>query len=102
MLAAAQAAISLSTISRHSQGSSRINVGVLNAGTGRNVVPDIASMKIETRGGNTEINEFMVKEARRMLQAAADLYDVKVDISLAGALRPAFTIRNWRKKLRRW
>ena len=84
LLAAAQAAISLSTISRHSQGSSRINVGVLNAGTGRNVVPDIASMKIETRGGNTEINEFMVKEARRMLQAAADLYDVKVDISLAG------------------
>ena len=59
LLAAAQAAISLSTISRHSQGSSR-------------------------RGGNTEINEFMVKEARRMLQAAADLYDVKVDISLAG------------------
>ena len=85
LLAAAQAAISLSTISRHSQGSSRINVGVLNAGTGRNVVPDIASMKIETRGGNTEINEFMVKEARRMLQAAADLYDVKVEISLAGS-----------------
>ena len=84
LLAAAQAAISLSTISRHSQGSSRINVGVLNAGTGRNVVPDIASMKIETRGGNTVINEFMVKEARRMLQAAADMYDVKVDISLAG------------------
>ena len=84
LLAAAQAAISLSTISRHSQGSSRINVGVLNAGTGRNVVPDIASMKIETRGANTEINEFMVREARRMLQAAADLYDVKVEISLAG------------------
>ena len=84
LLAAAQAAISLSTISRHSQGSSRINVGVLNAGTGRNVVPDIASMKIETRGGNTEINEFMVREARRMLQAAADMYDVKVEISLAG------------------
>ena len=65
LLAAAQAAISLSTISRHSQGSSRINVGVLNAGTGRNVVPDIASMKIETRGGNTVINEFMVKEANQ-------------------------------------
>lgn len=84
LLAAAQAAISLSTISRHSQGSSRINVGVLQAGTGRNVVPDVASMKIETRGANTEINNFMVREARRMLQAAADLYDVKLEISLAG------------------
>lgn len=84
LLAAAQAAISLHTISRHSRGSSRINVGVLTAGTGRNVVPDSASMKIETRGADTEINDFMVKETRRMLQAAADLYDVKVEISLAG------------------
>lgn len=84
LLAAAQAAISLSTISRHSQGSSRINVGVLNAGTGRNVVPDIATIKIETRGYNTEINDFMVAEARRMLQACADMYDVKLEVSLAG------------------
>lgn len=84
LLAAAQAAISLSTIARHSQGSSRINVGVLNAGTGRNVVPDIASLKLETRGANTEINNFMVSEAKRMLQACADMYDVQVKISMAG------------------
>lgn len=85
LLAAAQAAISLSTISRHSKGSSRINVGVLNAGTGRNVVPDIASLKLETRGGTTEINEFMVSEAKRMLQACADLYGVELKVSMAGA-----------------
>ena len=42
-------------------------------------------MKIETRGANTEVNEFMVKEVRRMLQAAADMYDVKLEISLAGS-----------------
>lgn len=84
LLAAAQAAISLSTISRHSQGSSRINVGVLNAGTGRNVVPDIASLKLETRGATTEINNFMVSEARRMLQACADMYDVTLEVSMAG------------------
>lgn len=90
LLAAAQAAISLSTISRHSKGSSRINVGVMNAGTGRNVVPDIATLKLETRGLTTEINEFMVKEAKRMLQAAADLYDVKLSVSMAGSA-PATT-----------
>ena len=56
LLAAAQAAISLNTIPRHSKGSSRINVGVLNAGTGRNVVPDIAAIKLETRGATTEID----------------------------------------------
>ena len=85
MLAAAQAAISLNTISRHSQGSSRINVGVLNAGTGRNVVPDIAELKLETRGATTEINNFMVSEARRMLQACADMYDVQLEVTMAGA-----------------
>ena len=84
LLAACQAAISLNTISRHSQGSSRINVGVLNAGTGRNVVPDIASLKLETRGFTTEINNFMVSEARRMLQACADMYDVELKVSMAG------------------
>lgn len=85
LLAAAQAAISLNTISRHSQGSSRINVGVLNAGTGRNVVPDIASLKLETRGATTEINNFMVSEARRMLEACAAMYDVQLQVSMAGA-----------------
>lgn len=85
LLAACQAAISLNTISRHSKGSSRINVGVLNAGTGRNVVPDIAILKLETRGGSSEINNFMAGEARRMLEACAALYDVELEISMAGA-----------------
>jgi aminobenzoyl-glutamate utilization protein A len=85
LLAAAQASISLHSISRHGKGASRINVGVLNAGTGRNVLPDIAVLKMETRGATTEINEFMVGEAKRMLQAAADLYDVSVTITKAGS-----------------
>ena len=85
LLAAAQAAISLNTIARHSKGSSRINVGVLNAGTGRNVVPDIATMKLETRGGNTEINEFMVAEAKRILAACAAMYDVELELAMAGS-----------------
>lgn len=90
LLAAAQAAISLATISRHSKGSSRINVGTLNAGTGRNVVPDIAELKLETRGLTTEINEFMVNEAQRMLKAAAAMYDVELTVKMAGSA-PAVT-----------
>ena len=84
LLAAAQAAISLHTISRHGAGASRINVGVINAGTGRNVLPDVGLIKLETRGYTTEINDFMVKEARRMIKAAAELYDVKVTITEEG------------------
>lgn len=85
MLAAAQAAISLNTIARHSDGASRINVGVLHAGTGRNVVADKAFMQLETRGATTKVNDFMTQEAVRMLQASAALYDVDVELTTTGA-----------------
>lgn len=39
---------------------------------------------METRGANTEINEFMVSEARRMIQASAAMYNVETVISEAG------------------
>lgn len=84
LLAAAAASIALHSISRHGKGVSRINVGVLDAGTGRNVLPDRAVIKLETRGGNTEVNEFMVSEAKRMLKASADLYNVEVAIDEVG------------------
>ena len=84
LLAAAQACISLHTIARHGKGVTRINVGVVNAGTGRNVLPDVAEIKFETRGADTEINDFMYKEAVRMVEAAAMMYDVKVEMTEMG------------------
>lgn len=56
----------------------------MQAGTGRNVLPDVGLIKMETRGANTEINEFMVTEARRMIKASADMYNVDVTVSEAG------------------
>jgi aminobenzoyl-glutamate utilization protein A len=85
LLAAAEASIALHTISRHSAGPSRINVGVLKAGTGRNVIPDQALIQFETRGGSTEINQYMESEARRMIRAAADLYGVEVRLEAKGS-----------------
>ena len=84
LLAAAQAAISLHTISRHGGGASRINVGVINAGTGRNVLPDVGEIKLETRGYNTAINDYMMVEAKRMIAAAGAMYDVKVTTKEVG------------------
>lgn len=84
LLAAAEASLALHTISRHSGGSSRINVGVLRAGTGRNVLPDVGMLKFETRGSTTEINDYMVTEAKRMIKSAASMYDVKVKMEAVG------------------
>ena len=41
-------------------------------------MPDIAAIKLETRGATTEIDEYMVTEAKRILNACAAMYDVKV------------------------
>ena len=84
LLASAQAAIALHAISRHGKGASRVNVGVLNAGTGMNVIPDHAEMRFETRGETTEINAFMEEEARRIIMAAAAMYGVEATITRVG------------------
>lgn len=78
LLAAATAALNLHAISRHSKGASRINVGVLQAGTGRNVIPDKAVLKLETRGTTSEINEYMYQRALKILEAAAAMHEVKL------------------------
>jgi len=84
LLAAAAAATYLHGISRHGQGTSRINVGMMQAGTGRNVIPAHAILKLETRGATSEINEYMYKEAIRIIESAATMQDVTVKISEQG------------------
>lgn len=86
LLAAASASLHLSGITRHADGATRINVGKLEAGTGRNIVADYARMELETRGATTALNEgYMVKEALRIIKASAALYDLKVDIDIVGS-----------------
>ena len=84
LLAAASGALALQGIYRHSAGNSRINIGVLQAGTGRNVVPPNALMKIETRGATSEIDAFVKAEAIRMIHGSAKTYDVEVEIKEMG------------------
>lgn len=84
LLAAAAAAINLHAISRHSEGVSRINVGVLQAGSGRNVIPAEAVLKLETRGQTTAIDGYMKEQAERVIKGAAAMYDVAVKITEMG------------------
>jgi len=85
MLAAAAAVTNLYAIPRHSKGASRINVGRLIAGSGRNVIPDEAFMEIEVRGDTNEINEFVSDYAMRILKSCAEMHDCTVEIKRMGA-----------------
>lgn len=85
LLAAALAAIAIHAIPRHAAGADRVNVGSLIAGSGRNVVPDRAELKLETRGESTEINQDMEERARAALLGASKMQQVACKIDVAGS-----------------
>lgn len=89
LLAAATAVLNLHAIPRHRLGATRINVGRLTAGQGRNVIPPTAHLVIETRGGTSELNDYMVEAARRVLEHAAAMYDCQLEIRPMGGARSA-------------
>lgn len=84
LLAAAQAVTGLYAISRHHAGRSRVNVGVLQAGSGRNVIPDRAFLMMEVRGDTEEICDYMIGRARAVIAGAAHAQDLSVEIVDAG------------------
>ena len=85
LLAAAAAALGLHTIAPHRDGAMRVNVGVLNAGTGRNVIAEHAEMKVETRGENQEVADYVYARAVEVLKGAAAMYGATVTLEKTGA-----------------
>ncbi|MEG1823461.1 MAG: amidohydrolase [Cloacibacillus sp.] len=84
LLAAASAALALHAIAPHSEGSTRLNVGVLNAGEGRNVIPPSAYMKVETRGETKEIADYMWGRAQQVLCGAVAMYGCEYSVEKMG------------------
>ncbi|WP_246943311.1 amidohydrolase [Bacillus pinisoli] len=95
LLAAAAASLHLNGITRHADGATRVNVGKLEAGTGRNIIADFAKMEIETRGETTALSDYMREEALRILKATPILYDVKEEIDIVGFAPSAECDSEW-------
>ena len=85
LLAAASAVMNLNAIPRHAGGATRINVGTLHAGSGRNVIQDEAKMEIEVRGATTEPNRYRCEKAQAILNHSAEMYGCTCQIRLMGA-----------------
>ncbi|MCC3648398.1 M20 family metallo-hydrolase [Cytobacillus oceanisediminis] len=84
LLAAASVALNIYAIPRHSEGATRINVGELHAGSGRNIIADKAVLKIETRGETTKINEYVKAQAEAVIAGSAQMYGVEYEIHTVG------------------
>lgn len=89
LLAAASAALNLHAIAPSSDGVTRLNVGVLDAGEGRNVIPPKALMKIETRGENNKLAAYVYERAEQVLRGAAQMYDTEIEITKQGEANSA-------------
>ena len=89
IVAASTAVLNLYSIPRHSGGPTRINVGRLNAGTGRNVIAPSAHLAVETRGQTTDLSKYMYDYAIRILENAAAMHDCKLEIKAMGEAQSA-------------
>lgn len=87
LLTAASAILGLHAIPHHSGGASRINVGTCSAGDGRNIVPAHASLKLETRGENSEVHTYVHEQAIAVLEGASKMYGTELSYEVVGAAK---------------
>jgi aminobenzoyl-glutamate utilization protein A len=85
LLAAAVAILNLQAIPRHGDGATRVNVGKIQAGVSRNVIPPCAHLVAETRGATSELSQYMFRRAVRVLEAAAEMYGCDLEIRAMGS-----------------
>ncbi|MFB6234900.1 MAG: amidohydrolase [Halopenitus sp.] len=82
--AMATAIQNLYAIPRHSDGPTRVNAGIVGGGTATNIIPEESFIEGEVRGKTTDLAEYMYEEAENVLESAADMHAVDVDVSLEG------------------
>ena len=84
LLAGASATLAMAAIPPHKDGATRLNVGVLSAGSGRNVIPADAVMKVETRGLTMDLNSYVYDRAMEAAKGAAVMYGVEMSTAKMG------------------
>jgi aminobenzoyl-glutamate utilization protein A len=80
LFAACAATTNLHAISRHGDGVTRITVGCLEGGQGRNVIPPNAFMELETHCLTSALDDYMTTEAARIIKAAVEMWDCSYEI----------------------
>lgn len=89
LLAGANCAVNLHTLPQFSEGMSRVNVGVLHAGTARNVVPSYAKLEVEIRGETQEINDKLLEKAYHVIEGSGKLHNIEYEVKKVGGA-PAY------------
>lgn len=87
LLAACAATTNLHAIARHGEGVTRITVGRLEGGQGRNVIPPNAFMALETRGETSALDDYMTTEAARIIKSAVEMWGCTYEVEVMGGTK---------------
>jgi aminobenzoyl-glutamate utilization protein A len=89
LLGAASATLALQGLTRVAGHETRVAVGALHGGTSSNIVPDTAELLLETRADDGDVNADLEARARAMLDGAARMHGLTVDVELVGSVTTA-------------
>jgi len=69
-------------IPRHADGVTRVNAGKVGGGTASNIVPEHAYAEIEVRGETTELRDYVLGRARKVLRGSAEMHDCELETTV--------------------
>lgn len=84
LLGACCAVMNLHAMPRYGKGDTRINVGILHAGSSANVIAEYAEFAAEIRGINSDVCDDLAKRAENIIASAASMYDLEYRIEFTG------------------
>lgn len=84
IMAGVMAISAMQSFMQDGRGSSRLNVGTIQGGVGRNVIPGHCFFRAETRGSQTEVEQRLYHAAERCVKAAAEAFECNYDIKIMG------------------
>ena len=84
ILAAVTAISAMNGFLQDGRGVGRLNVGTIEGGTARNVIPGYCNFQAESRGSETVVEERIFEKAADCVKAAAEMYGCEYEIQTAG------------------
>lgn len=84
LMCACATVMTLGSLPGHSKGITRVQIGRIVSGTGRNIVAGHAFLALEVRGETTEINDYMAKNVETTVKGMAAAYEVDYRLTRMG------------------
>ncbi|MGX1829046.1 amidohydrolase [Paenibacillus taichungensis] len=88
LLGASTALLNIHALPRFSTADTRINVGILEGGTGANIIPEHARMVIETRSTSEETNRELERRVRQIIEHSAAMHELSSTVEVIGGAVP--------------